>query len=47
MWFDFEKSRVRKLRNPTLVVAVSTSIPQYRALYSQARELGEYMLKKM
>src|SRR5712692_7741066 len=47
MWFDFEKSRAPKLRRPTLVVAVSTSLPQYRSLYSQARELGEYMLKKM
>ncbi len=30
-----------------MVVAVSTSMPQYRALYSQARELADYMLKKM
>jgi len=29
------------------VVAVSTSMPQYKALYSQGRELAEYMLKKM
>jgi proteasome assembly chaperone (PAC2) family protein len=47
VWFDFEKLRVPKLKKGTLVVAVSTSLPQYRALYSQARELGEYMLKKM
>lgn len=30
-----------------MVVAVSTSMPQYRALYSQAREMASYMLKKM
>jgi proteasome assembly chaperone (PAC2) family protein len=30
-----------------MVVAVSTSLPQYRALYSQARELGNYLLKKI
>ena len=30
-----------------MVVAVSTSLPQYRALYSQARELADYMLRKM
>ena len=30
-----------------MVVAVSTSLPQYRALYSQARELAGYMLRKM
>lgn len=30
-----------------MVVAVSTSMPQYKALYSQAREVADYMLKKM
>ena len=30
-----------------MVVAVSTSLPQYKALYSQAKELGKYMLEKM
>ena len=47
MWLDFKEEVGFSLKNPTLVVAVSTSMPQYRALYSQARELGEYMLKKM
>jgi len=46
MWLDFESSGVR-LKNPVLIVAVSTSLPQYRALYSQARELGNFMLGKM
>ena len=45
MWLDFEEKKVPRLREPTMVVAVSTSMPQYKALYSQARELGEYMLK--
>jgi proteasome assembly chaperone (PAC2) family protein len=36
-----------KLRDPVLVVALSTSNPQYRSLYSHARELGAFMLKKM
>jgi proteasome assembly chaperone (PAC2) family protein len=35
------------MKNPSVVVAVSTSMPQYRALYSQAREMGDYMLRKM
>ncbi len=35
------------MNSPALVVAVSTSMPQYRALYSQAKELGDYMLRKM
>jgi proteasome assembly chaperone (PAC2) family protein len=47
MWLDFEESSNPRLRDPLMVVAVSTSMPQYRALYSQARELGDYMLRKM
>jgi len=47
LWLKFDRTRNVKLRNPSLIVAVSTSMPQYRALYSQARELGQYMLKKM
>ena len=46
MWLKFEKSGIGKLRNPALIVALSTSIPQYRALYSQAREVAKYMLAK-
>jgi proteasome assembly chaperone (PAC2) family protein len=30
-----------------MVVAVSTSMPQYRPLYSQGRELANYLLEKM
>jgi len=47
MWLDFEKKKIPALKDPTMVVAVSTSVQQYRALYSQARELGEYMLRNM
>ncbi len=47
MWLDFEKMRTPTLKNPAMVVAVSTSLQQYRAMYSQARELGEYMLTRM
>ena len=47
MWLNFEEQKHLKLREATMVIAVSTSIPQYRGLYSQARELAEYMLKKM
>ncbi len=47
MWLNFEKTRPEKLNRATMVVALSTSLPQYRAMYSQARELGDYMLKKM
>ena len=47
MWIEFEKESASKAKNPAMVVAVSTSMPQYRALYSQARELANYMLRKM
>ena len=46
MWLDYEGGGF-KVKDPAMVVAVSTSMPQYRALYSQARELADYMLKKM
>ncbi|MGD0146634.1 MAG: PAC2 family protein [Nitrososphaerales archaeon] len=47
MWLDFEKVKTPTLKNPTMVVAVSTSLQQYRAMYSQARELADYMLRNM
>jgi proteasome assembly chaperone (PAC2) family protein len=47
MWIDFEADGRLSMKKPAMIVAVSTSMPQYRALYSQARELGEYMLRKM
>lgn len=47
MWIDFEEAGNIRLKDPAMIVAVSTSMPQYRALYSQAREMGDYMLRKM
>lgn len=47
MWTDFEEAGRLRATKPAMVVAVSTLAPQYRALYSQARELADYMLKKM
>jgi len=47
LWIDFRENGELRAKNPAMVVAVSTSMPQYRALYSQARELADYMLKKM
>ena len=47
MWLDIEETGKHSMKKPAMIVAVSTSMPQYRALYSQARELGEYMLRKM
>jgi proteasome assembly chaperone (PAC2) family protein len=47
LWIDFQEFDGAEPKAHSMIVAVSTSMPQYRALYSQARELGEYMLKKM
>jgi len=47
MWLVVERGKTPVLKRPALIVAVSTSMPQYRAMYSQARELGEYMLNHM
>ena len=46
LWLDFDGTGF-KAKDPVMVVAVSTSMPQYKALYSQAREVADYMLKKM
>jgi proteasome assembly chaperone (PAC2) family protein len=47
LWIDFEEDAKLRPKSPAMVVAVSTSMPQYRALYSQGRELANYMLRKM
>ena len=47
MWLDFERRGMPDLKKPALIVAVSTSMQQYKALYSQAREVGEYLLRNM
>lgn len=47
MWLDFQELDGKGVKGSTIVVAVSTSMPQYKALYSQAREVADYMLKKM
>jgi proteasome assembly chaperone (PAC2) family protein len=47
MWIDLEGNGDHSPKNPAMIVAVSTSMPQYRALYSQAREVGDFLLKKM
>jgi proteasome assembly chaperone (PAC2) family protein len=47
LWLRIVKSEIVSPKNPAMVVAVSTSIPQYRTLYSHARELANYMLRKM
>jgi proteasome assembly chaperone (PAC2) family protein len=48
LWKKLELiSEPKELRDAVLIVSVSTSNPQYRLLYSQGRELGKYLLKKL
>jgi proteasome assembly chaperone (PAC2) family protein len=47
MWEKVEIEERPKLQDPVLLVCLSTSLPQYRSLYSQGRELGKFLLKKM
>ena len=47
MWVKLDRLESRKMKDPVLLVALSTSMQQYRALYSQARELADYMTGHM
>jgi proteasome assembly chaperone (PAC2) family protein len=47
LWLTLQGKRLPKLKDPVLLVASSTSVQQYRALYSQARELAKYLLGKL
>ena len=48
MWKHFEVIKEETYtHNPVLVIALSTSNPQYILLYSQARELASYLLSKV
>lgn len=48
MWKRLDlHSELSPLRDPVMLVTLSTSNPQYRVLYSQARELGKFLLKKL
>lgn len=42
-----ELSEPGPLRDPVLLISVSTSNPQFRLLYSQARELGKLLIRKL
>ena len=45
MWKRVVILKRPRLSRPILLVSVSTSLPQYRALYSQAKELANYLIK--
>ena len=48
MWKQLQTiSEPKSLRDPLLIVCLSTSNPEYKLLYSQAKELGRYLLRKL
>ena len=47
MWQKIETEERPVLDDPVLLVSLSTSVQQYRALYSHGRELAKFLLKKM
>ena len=47
MWERFDVEEEPRLDDAILLVALSTMAPQYRAMYSHARELSKYLLGKM
>jgi proteasome assembly chaperone (PAC2) family protein len=47
LWERLDETKKPELNDPVLLVSLSTSLQQYRALYSHARELGRFMLKNM
>lgn len=40
-------SEPKSLRDPLLIVCLSTSNPEYKLLYSQGKELGRFLLRKL
>ncbi|MBI4258794.1 MAG: PAC2 family protein [Thaumarchaeota archaeon] len=47
MWNRWEVLEEPELRDPAVIVAVSTSDPRYVLLYSHARELADYLVKHL
>ncbi len=47
MWERIEVDGKPTLKDPVLIVSLSTNLSQYRAMYSQAKELAEFMLQEM
>jgi proteasome assembly chaperone (PAC2) family protein len=48
MWIRLQTHiEERSLRDPLLIVCLSTADPQFRLLYSQAKELGRFLQRKL
>jgi uncharacterized protein len=47
MWERLEVEEMPAVEESVLVVALSTMVPQYQALYSHARELSKFLLRKL
>lgn len=47
MWKHWEILEKPELKDPAMIVAISTSDPRYVLLYSHARELADYLVKQL
>jgi proteasome assembly chaperone (PAC2) family protein len=47
LWERLDEDKRPELKDPMLLVSLSTNIQQYKVLYSHGRELGKFMLKNM
>jgi len=47
VWERLEVEGNPVLKDPILIVSLSTNLSQYKAMYSQAKELGAFMLQEM
>jgi proteasome assembly chaperone (PAC2) family protein len=47
MWERLEVEEMPAVEDSVLVVALSTMVPQYQALYSHASELAKFLLKRL
>ena len=47
MWERIEVDGKPSLKNPVLIVSLSTNLSEYKPMYSQAKELGNFILKEM
>jgi proteasome assembly chaperone (PAC2) family protein len=47
LWERIEVDGKPALKDPVLIVSLSTNLSQYRAMYSQAKELANFMLQEM
>ena len=47
MWERLEVDETPTVEESVLLVALSTMVPQYRELYSHAREFARFLIRKL